>query len=76
MRWLVLCSMVLVAGCVNGSSSYPYYANGPNPLYVPPPPGYGPPSGPPPGYYPPPPSGPASVSANCGTPDQFKPCTR
>ena len=37
MRPLVLCSMLLVAGCVNGSSSYPYYANGPHPLYVPPP---------------------------------------
>jgi hypothetical protein len=76
MRPLVLCSMLLVAGCVNGSSSYPYYANGPNPLYVPPPPNYGPPSGPPPGYYPPPPGGPSVGSANCGTPDQFKPCAR
>jgi hypothetical protein len=74
MRPLVLCSMLLLAGCVNGSSSYPYYANGPNPLYVPPPPNY--PSGPPPGYYPPPSGGPAVGSANCGTPDQFKPCGR
>ena len=74
MRWLVLCSIVLIAGCVNGTSSYPYYANGPNPLYVPPPPNYGPQPGPPPGYYPPPPS--PAAAANCGTPDQFKPCTR
>jgi len=72
MRPLVLCLMLLLAGCVNGSSSYPYYSNGPNPLYVPPPPNYGPPSG----YYPPPPGGPAIGSANCGTPDQFKPCGR
>jgi hypothetical protein len=72
MRWLVLCSMLLVAGCVNGSSSYPYYSNGPSPLYVPPPPNYGPP----PGYYPPSPGGPPGGYANCGTPDQFKPCAR
>ena len=76
MRWLVLSSIVLVAGCVNGSSSYPYYANGGNPLYVPPPPNYGPPPGPPPGYYPPSAGGPYAGGANCGTPDQFKPCTR
>jgi hypothetical protein len=66
MRPLVLSSMLLLAGCVNGSSSYP--------LYVPPPPNY--PSGPPPGYYAPPPGGPAFGPANCGTPDQFKPCGR
>ena len=64
MRYLSLCALLLLAGCENGYSSYPYYSNGMPP---PPPPGYGygygaPQPPPPPGY------------ANCGTPDLFKPC--
>jgi hypothetical protein len=67
MRLALLCLLLALAGCANGYSSYPYYSNGPTPLYNPPPPSYGAP--------PPPPPGPPGY-ANCGTPDQPKPCYR
>ncbi len=63
MRYVCFGLLLLLAGCYNGYSSYPYYSNGPQPYYAPPP-GYAGP--PPPGYN----------SANCGTPDQPKPCYR
>jgi hypothetical protein len=84
MRYLFL--LLPLTSLVNTSSTalaqyYPY----PPPYYTPgyyPPPYYYPPT-----YYrpPPPPPSPAYMyrggppynsSANCGTPDQFKPCTR
>jgi hypothetical protein len=66
MRCLALCLLLLLAGCYNGYSAYPYYSTA-----MPPPP-------PPPGYGTPPTYGtaPAYSPANCGTPDQPKPCTR
>jgi len=66
MRFVSLCLLLLLAGCYNGYSAYPYYSTG-----MPPPP-------PPPGYGAPPPyAAPAGYSsANCGTPDQPKPCYR
>jgi hypothetical protein len=72
MRYLCLCLLPMLAACENGSSFYPYYSRGPTPLYNPPPPSYGAPV---PSYgAPPPPMMPDY--ANCGTPDQPKPCTR
>jgi hypothetical protein len=74
MRRLLLLSLLpLLAGCD------PYYVYGPGaypqPAYAPPPsPYYG--SAPPPYAAPAPYGGPAYSSANCGTPDQPKPCYR
>jgi hypothetical protein len=74
MRRLLLLSLLpLTAGCD------PYYVYGPGaypqPVYAPPPaPYYG---GAPPAYASPAPyGGPAYSSANCGTPEEPKPCYR
>jgi hypothetical protein len=64
MRYLCVGLLPLLAACENGSSFYPYYSRGPTPLYNPPPPAYGAPPPVLPDY------------ANCGTPDQPRPCTR
>jgi len=81
MRYRCLLLSVFAACCAwppgdaraQGYYPYPpaYYAPGyyPPAYYRPPPPAYYPP----PPYYAPPPS---YGSANCGTPDRFKPCYR
>ncbi len=86
MRRVFLGLLLLLGGCYNGYSAYPYYSYGaPPPPYGGPPPGYGGPppgyyGGPPPGYGGPPPGYYSNAAANdpnnCGTPDEPHPCRR
>jgi len=87
LRYCLLTLVLIVAGSLAAPGAraqyYPYPPGYYPPGYYPPPTYYRPP--PPPPYYPPPPmyrggpyynAPPAYNSANCGTPDEPKPCYR